>query len=206
MQHGEVIDLCDIDDEAPNGGVAATAAAVTERQRRRSANAAGAIAAPPSDEDEIQMISFTKRGERMASDASSQFASGAPAGPVCARAASQVEGEGGDDEVQVVSEVTGERAIVDYGHMRFSCGEHPFASNGAQAAARTRAHCAKCYCYVCDVQAGTCTRKDEHWYATDKAQRPRQGARAGGRRRQEQIQNLRAFICIPYERWRLTTQ
>lgn len=199
MSLNEVIDLCDSDDDIPNvaagagaGGASAAPSTtpVPKRPRRSAANgngsstSGGVFAAPPSDDDEIEVVSFRKRGDNdNASPPKADGGSSATGAQAAADGSAANPTLGDDDELTVVCEVAGVRANVDYAHMRFSCEVHLFSRGGGVGVqAKNRLHCAKCYCYVCDVEASACTQWGAHCCATDKIPRWR-SARARAKNR-----------------------
>ena len=77
-----------------------------------------------------------------------------------------------DDELEIVG-TKGVDALVDFPHSRENCLTHRFSKTvaagggtGVGGAESNRAHCANCYCYVCDVPAKDCTIWPTHCQAT----------------------------------------
>ncbi|MGB1602726.1 MAG: hypothetical protein ACPIOQ_58890 [Promethearchaeia archaeon] len=62
-------------------------------------------------------------------------------------------GEGGSDDELEVTGHEGHLALIDFPHPREHCVAHPFGS---------QAHCARCFCVVCDVQASQCQQWPDH--------------------------------------------
>ena len=70
--------------------------------------------------------------------------------------------EDSDDELEIVG-TKGVDALIDFPHSRENCLTHRFGGAGAES---NKAHCANCYCYVCDVPAKDCASWPTHCQAT----------------------------------------
>lgn len=168
----EVIDLCSSDDEKTGGSATAS---VPKRPRRVSTPTSppstvrtpGAVPpAPASDDDEIEIVSV-KHGAKGKGEEENGNTAGTSNSPEANEGKENAEDDDNDEDLVVVNETTKVRANVDYPHLRFSCGVHPFA----RSARMNRLHCVKCYCYVCDGPASDCTMWSSHCAATDKQAR-----------------------------------
>ena len=78
-----------------------------------------------------------------------------------------------DDDELVIVGTKGVDALIDFPHSRENCLTHRFSKTaaagggtGVGGAESNRAHCANCYCYVCDVPAKDCTTWPTHCQAT----------------------------------------
>lgn len=133
----EVIEIFDSADEA------------TPRVKRPRVTAAAASLRSNTEDEEVTITSHVRRGRR---DHTSL------------QARSDLVGSAVAEGVEIVGGKRGVCALVDYPHFRFQCGEVEFDGRSKRKARR---FCARCFCYVCDVPAGSCKTWSVHAGAED---------------------------------------
>ncbi|KAG2497725.1 hypothetical protein HYH03_004461 [Edaphochlamys debaryana] len=143
---GRVVDLT-LDSDSDND--ANTLSRPAKRARRSPAGAARRSSSAPGpsrlrgagdtielldsdDDDDVEVVDVPRRAPNPAANPTAQL---------------------GDDEDLVITGATGQVATRDLPHPRMDCAEHPFRES---TSASNAAHCAQCYCFVCDVKASQC--------------------------------------------------
>ena len=101
-------------------------------------------------DDEVQIMSPPPKSQSQSQHSlSSSQQTGTAAG--FANGDDAMNGDGTDDEIQIES-CNVMNPTVHYAHTRDMCGVHRFDKEGKDLELN-QLHCAKCYCFVCDVEA-----------------------------------------------------
>ena len=148
-----------------------TADASEEQETAAAAAAADEIEEFDESDDEVEIMSPPRNSQSQSqpqSQSQSQSQHSQSQHSQSATAAANANGANGDltdDEIQIES-CNVMNPAVHYAHTRDMCGVHRFDASGKDAVLN-RKHCAKCYCFVCDVEAGQCTEWEEgHCHAS----------------------------------------